>query len=731
MSKFNYDKIMPRYSVIAFLLTLVAVLVLARAGYIMTAKKSYWMAVAKRVRQDSVRTQPTRGNILACDGQLLASSLPEFKIYMDFKQLHDAGTDSLWHVKLDSISQGLHRIFPEQSAAKFKAVLMKGYNSRRTSGPHKGERLRNYEIWPKRIDYNTYSQVCELPVFRLSRLKSGFHVEELNARENPYGSLAKRTIGDVLLTEENGRSARYGLELSYDSLLKGSYGIVSRQKVLGKFLSITDTPPINGSDIVTTIDVGMQDLAERALENKLKEIDGSVGVAIVMEVGTGDIKAIVNLEKCQDGTFREIQSHAVSDLLEPGSVFKTASVMTALEDGVCDTSFQIPTGNGIWHIYGRDMKDSHWRSGGYGTISLGRAMEVSSNIGVSYVIDKFYHNDPAKFVRGIYRTGIDGTGVKIPIVGHASPIIRMPKKNKRGEWLNWSNTALPWMSIGYETLIPPIYTLTFYNAIANNGRMMQPRFVKSAIKDGDTIATFPPQVVKGKEHICSDRTLHIVQDLLRRVVTNGTGKKACSPNYWVCGKTGTAMIASNGNYKGTAHSLLSFAGWFGQKDRPYYSCIVCIQKYGLPAYGWMSSEVFRDIADGIMAKYVRYDVSDARDPNSQMIPDVKAGNILSADYVLSTLGIATYSNYPFKMDETQPVWGVADRRRGSVKLIKEGTEKPHVMPDVHGMGARDAVFLAESSGVKCIIQGRGKVTAQSIAPGAKVGRGQKCILTLQ
>ena len=159
MSKFNYSKIMPRYSVIAFLLTLVAVLVLARAGYIMTAKKDYWMAVAKRVRQDSVRTQPTRGNILACDGQLLASSLPEFKIYMDFKQLHDAGTDSLWNVKLDSICLGLHRIFPEQSAAKFKAVLMKGYHGRRKSGPHKGERLRNYEIWPKRIDYNTYSKV--------------------------------------------------------------------------------------------------------------------------------------------------------------------------------------------------------------------------------------------------------------------------------------------------------------------------------------------------------------------------------------------------------------------------------------------------------------------------------------------------------------------------------------------------------------------------------------------
>lgn len=730
MSKFNNKKIIPRYNLLAWLLTFLAIGVLTKAGYIMTAKKSYWMKVASRVRQDSVRTQPTRGNILSCDGQLLASSLPEFRIFMDFKQLHDAGNDSLWHANLDKICQGLHRIFPSQSAQKFKAELTRGYNKRRDKGPHKGERLRHWAIWPKRIDYNTYSQVCELPVFNLPTLKSGFHCEELNARENPYGSLAKRTIGDVMLTDEGGRSARYGLELSYDSLLKGAYGTVTRQKVLGKYLSITDRAPINGCDIVTTIDVGMQDLAERALVNQLQKIDGSVGVAIVMDVPTGDIKAIVNMEKCEDGKFREIQSHAVSDLLEPGSVFKTASVMTAIEDGVCDTSFQIPTGDGIWHIYGRDMKDSHWRTGGYGTISLGRAVELSSNIGVSYVIDKFYHNDPAKFVRGIYRTGINGAGVKIPIVGHASPVIRMPKKNKRGEWVNWSNTALPWMSIGYETLIPPIYTLTFYNAIANNGRMMQPRFVQSAIKDGDTIASFPPQVVSGKEHIASEKTLRIMQDLLHRVVMNGTGKKAYSPNYWVCGKTGTAMIASNGNYRGKAHSLLSFAGWFGQKDRPYYSCIVCIQKYGLPAYGWMSSEVFKEIADGIMAKYVKYDVRAARDPKSRMIPDVKAGNILSADFVLSALGISAYSNYPLKESMTQPVWGIAESRKGSVKLIEKKGNARHIMPSVIGMGARDAVFLAETSGVKCVIKGRGKVTAQSIEPGKKIRKGQKCVLTL-
>lgn len=730
MSKFNYDKIMPRYSVIAFMLTLLAIVVVAKAGYIMTARKDYWMKVADRVKQDSVKVDPSRGNILSSDGELLASSLPEFKIHMDFKQLHDAGNDTLWNAKLDSICMGLNEIFPEKSAAEFKAYLTEGFNKRISEGRHKGERTRYWPIWPKRIDYNTYSRVKTLPVFRLSKLKSGFGEDEFDSREKPYGTLAWRTVGDMYQGLNHGRTPRCGLELSYDSLLRGTQGLVHRRKVLNKFLNITDTPPVNGCDIVTTIDVGMQDLAERSVLKKLKEIDGNVGVAIVMEVKTGDVKAIVNMEKCVDGEYREIKNHAVSDLMEPGSVFKTASVMTALEDGVCDTTFQIPTGNGIWHVYGRDMKDSHWRTGGFGTISLGRAMEVSSNIGVSYMADKFYYNDPQKFVRGIYRTGINDPNIKIPIVGHAVPHIRMPQKYPNGQWKNWSKTALLWMSIGYETQIPPIYTLTFYNAIANGGKMMQPRFVKATIKNGGEVTTFAPEVVKGREQIASPKTIKIMQELLHRVVVNGTGKKANSPNFYVCGKTGTAMIASNGSYKGQANHLLSFAGWFGDEGKPYYSCIVCIQKTGLPAFGWMSGEVFKEIAEGIMAKYVRYDITDARDADYQPIPDVKSGNVLSADYVLSALGIPAKANFATRTENAKPVWGMAERQRGCVRLLRRSAPAANAMPDVHGMGARDAVFVIESRGLKCVVKGRGKVTAQSIGPGTTIRKGQKCIITL-
>ncbi|WP_276943727.1 penicillin-binding transpeptidase domain-containing protein, partial [Hallella colorans] len=454
MSKFDYNKIMPRYSAIAVLMTLVAIAVVGKAAYVMTAKRDYWLKVANRVKKDSVEVIPTRGNILSCDGQLLASSLPEFKIYMDFKPLKDTGTDSLWEAKIDSICMGLNHIFPERSAAEFKATLEKG----------RREEKRHWPIWPNRIDYNTFSQVKQLPVLNLSKNKSGFHWEELNARERPYGTLAGRTVGDMYAAMNGGRTPRCGLELSYDSLLRGTTGIKHRRKVLNRYLDIVDTPPIAGADIVTTIDVSMQDLAERAVIDELKEINGNVGVAIVMEVKTGDVKAIVNMEKCVDGEYREIKNHAVSDLLEPGSVFKPVSIMTALEDGMCDTNKVVDTGGGIWPMYGREMKDHNWRRGGYGTMTLPKTLKVSSNIGVSRIIDEYYHANPEKFVRGVYRSGITAD-LHIPIVGATHGKVRMPKKNKRGEWVNWSNTALPWMSIGYESQIPPISTLTFYNAI--------------------------------------------------------------------------------------------------------------------------------------------------------------------------------------------------------------------------------------------------------------------------
>lgn len=720
MSKFDYKNVMPRYSALAILMTVVAIAVLGKAIYIMTAKHDFWMAVADRVKVDSLEVKPQRGNILSTNGELMASSLPEYKLYIDFKAIRDSENDTLWMEKEDSICKGLAAIFPGKTAAEFRKHLEEG----------RSKQSRHWAIWPRRVDYNTYAQVRELPVLRLSPIRGGFHVEAYDARQRPYGTLASRTVGDLYGAKD---LPRYGLELSYDSLLRGTNGIVHKRKVLNKYLKIMDTPPVDGYDIVTTIDVGMQDLAERALiqELKKKEVNGNVGVAIVMEVATGDIKAIVNMEKCADGEYREIKNHAVSDLLEPGSVFKAVSILVALDDGVVDTTYRVDTGNGQWPMYGRVMKDHNWHRGGYGMMTLPRTLEVSSNIGVSRIIDDHYREHPEKFVEGVHRTGI-ADDLHIPLVGSSPAIVRYPKKNKRGQYTNWYKTTLPWMSIGYETQVPPISTLTFYNAIANGGKMMRPRFVKQVIKDGEVIKEFPPVVQR--EQIAKPATIKIMQTILTHVVSQGLGRKAGSTSFAVAGKTGTAQISqgASGYRAGGTHYLLSFAGFF-PADNPRYSCIVCIQKYGLPASGGgMSGVVFHDIAEGIMAQSLKVDVRDARDPMSVMMPDVKNGNMTAAGYVLSHLGIKTNTNWGGSYADGNPYWGHATKQGNScVNLYKARQTGPRTVPDVTGMGARDAVFLLEKRGLIVRLYGRGRVTKQSIEPGKPARKGQICELHLE
>ena len=716
--QFDRNSIIPRYKLVAFIIMGIGLLILGKALYIATVKRDYWMQVASRLKKDSVDVKPIRGNILSCDGRLMASSLPEYKLYMDFVAGGEK-KDSLWTKKVDSICIGLHEIFPEKSAAEFKQHREQG----------RKEKSQNWAIWPKRVSYNVYAQVKKLPVFNLPPYKGGFHVQSFNARQRPFGSLAQRTVGDMFGAKD---TARCGLELSFDSILRGRMGLISRQKVMNKYLSIVMREPVDGADIVTTIDVNMQDLAERALIRELKkeEVNGDVGVAIVMEVKTGDVKAIVNMSKGADGEYHESKNSAVSDLLEPGSVFKTASIMVALDDGVVDTTYSVDTGNGIWEMYGAKMRDHNWHKGGYQVLTLPQTLERSSNIGISRIIDKYYSKNPEKFVQGIDRLGLR-TDLQLPLVGAAAPRIRMPKKNERGQYVNWSKTALPWMSIGYETQIPPISTLTFYNAIANNGVMVRPRFVKSVMKDGEVIREFPTEVIKPS--ICKEKTLREIQTILEHVVSQGLGKKAGSKLFKVAGKTGTAQISKGtGGYKsGRMNYLLSFAGYF-PADNPRYSCIVCIQKSGLPASGGgMSGVVFHEIAEGIMAQDVKLDITDARDSISILIPDVKNGNLLAADYVLSHLGISSNKWWNGSYANGNPIWGSVGHNGKNVQLAKLPVYNERHVPNVMGMGARDAVDLLESRGVKVRIEGRGKVVSQSLPAGHEIKKGEVCSLKME
>ena len=705
MSKFKSDKVMPRYFAIAVVLTLIGFAVVGKAMYIMTAKKDYWTQVADRLKRDSVSVRPSRGNILSCDGQLMASSIPEYKVYMDFQagrddSIHAHKQDSIWEEKIDTICEGLSQIFPSKTAAEFKTHLMEGKKRVLKNGK---EGARHYPIWPRRIDYNTFCEVRKLPIFKEPIYKGGFHWEEFNARRRPFGSLAQRTVGDMYGAKD---SAKYGLELSYDSILRGKTGLMHRRKILSKYLDIPVLLPEDGADIVTTIDVGMQDLAERAMIEELKEINGEMGVAILMEVKTGDIKAIVNMSRGSDGEYHEAVNNAISYRCEPGSVFKTASFLVALDDGVVDTSFVIHTGSGVMNMHGRDMKDHNWRRGGYQDINVARALEVSSNIGVSYVIDKFYGSNPKKYVEGLYRVGIH-EDLKIPLVGYHTPMIRIPDTKTTDRAKYWSKTTLPWMSIGYETQIAPINTVAFYNAIANNGKMMQPRFVKQIVKNGEVIKEFEPVVLK--ERIAKPQAIKTMQTILEHVVSQGLGRRAGSKSFKVAGKTGTAQIADQygGYHSGITRYWLSFAGYFPADD-PRYTCIVCLKKSGLPASGGgMSGLVFHHISEGVMAQNLKLDVNDARDTLSIMVPDVKGGDLLAANYVLNQLGVKTNTN---KSDIS--------------------TQKG-VIPNVIGMGARDAVYQLESRGVKVKLRGRGKVKSQSIYAGTSVKQGMVCELNME
>lgn len=703
----NKKSIMTRYSLITLVMALTGVIIIIKAGITMFAERDYWQAVADRFKKENVIVKPNRGNIISSDGKLMASSLPEYQIYMDF-QAGGEKKDTMMINHMDEICEGLHKIFPDKSAKEFKQHLLKG----------RKKKSRNYLIYPKRVSYIQYKEAKRLPVFNLTKYKGGFHELAFNQRKQPFGSLATRTLGRVFAAKD---SAVNGLELSFDSILKGRNGITHRQKVMNKYLNITDVPPVDGCDIITTIDVGMQDIAEKALVDKLKEIDANVGVALLMEVSTGEVKAIVNMTKCSDGVYREIKNNAISDMMEPGSVFKTAALMVGLEDGVISPDDGVDTGNGVMMMHGRPMKDHNWRRGGYQYLTLPQILMYSSNIGVSYLIDKHYFDNPDKFVDGIYRIGINEP-LHLQIPGEGTPNIRRPKDGR------WSKTALAWMSIGYETQIPPMNVLTFYNAIANNGVMVRPKFVKAIARNGEILKEYPTEIMNPA--ICSPKTLKIIQDMLEMVVSKGLGKSAGSKQFHVSGKTGTAQVSqgAKGYKSGQVNYLLSFAGYF-PSETPQYSCMVAIQKSGTPASSGWSAQVFSKIAERVYAKNLTDNLANAIDSNSVVIPNVKTGDVNKSKYILDALKIQNQPQFTLAKSD-KPIWGSAQVSPNAVILSHRDILRDFV-PSVIGMGAKDAVYLLESKGLRVNLSGVGKVHSQSVSQGTLVRKGQTIGLILK
>lgn len=710
---------MTRYFFVILIMSLIGIAIVIKGALIMFAERDYWQKVADRFVSENVTVTPNRGNILSTDGKLMASSLPEYRLYMDYmwydsnerrRKEGQERKDSIFRSNLDTICQGLHRIFPDRSEAAFKKHLLAGRNDAKRRG--------HWLIYPKRVTHNQYKAVQQLPFF--NKRWSGLHVDTINRRKKPFGSLASRTLGGIYSD-----TAKNGIELGFDSLLRGEPGIARRQKVMNRFLNIQEKAPVDGYDIVSTIDVEMQDICEKALTDKLKELEAVFGVAILMEVKTGEVKAIVNLDRANDGEYYEMKNHAINDLLEPGSTFKTASIMVALEDGKITPHTKVNTGKGIMRMYGCNMKDHNWHHGGYGEIDVTRIMEVSSNIGVSYLIDKHYKDNPQRFVDGLKRMSLDQP-LQLQIPGEEKPNIKGPKDRdrKRGEY--FSKTSLPWMSIGYETQLPPLNTLTFYNAIANNGVMVRPKFVKAVAKDGNIIEEYPTEVINPK--ICSEQTLEQIHDILHKVVSQGLGKHAGNKQFSVSGKTGTAQISQGGGYKkGRTQYLVSFCGYF-PSENPQYSCIVAIKKVGTPASGGlMAGSVFGKIAERVYAKKIYFDMQNAIDSTSNVVPAVKKGEIGEAVYVLDDLEVPYDGE--FILQKKKKSWGNTHSNTSTVTLQEKETSEG--VPNVVGMGAKDAVYLLESKGLHVHVSGVGRVKKQSIAAGSHIVKGQTISLTMQ
>lgn len=717
--KFEKKYITGRFASIVIGAVLICLLIVWRATYTATVERDKWLAVGQISISDTLIVKPNRGNILSADGQLMASSLPDYKVYVDFlsgiekkdsvslagdtikvfvpEQL--AKKDSMWMENMDTICSGLARICTRYTAEEYKAHLIEGLQRRK----------RYWEVCPHVVlNYIQFHEIIKLPVFNLpNRNRSGLTYEERNNRNKPFGSLAKRTLGEMYGAKD---SARSGLELAYDSLLRGIPGKEHHKKVLSKYLSIIDQEPVDGYDLVSTLDVSMQDICESALREKLTELEASMGVVVLMEVKTGDVKAIVNLQRYDDGNYYEARNYALASLMEPGSTFKTASIMVGIDDGYIKVDDWVETGGGICPMYGALMKDHNWHRGGYGTIDVPHVLMYSSNVGVSKLIDKHYHNQPEKFVEGLRRIGI-GAPLGLPFNGAADPRIRTPHKDHTGGYRmsdNWSATALPWMSIGYETQIPPISTVSFYNAIANGGKMVRPRFVKGIERNGELVEEFPVEVIK--KQICKPSTLKDIQTILQRVVCDkeGLGKKAGNPYFHVSGKTGTAQVSNGGGYKGGLNEhLVSFCGYYPSED-PKYTCIVAIRhSYYVASGGGQAGVVFSKIAQRVYSKNVTTNLKLAQDTTAVFIPNVKASYNDASTKVLKELGIN-------------------ERKQNAAPTNYNKT----AVPDVTGLGARDAVYELSTRGLKVHTKGRGTVVSQSIAAGTQLVKGETITIQL-
>ena len=622
-----------------------------------------------------------RGNILADDGSLLAISMPLYNVYLDMGVVDDVLFDS----NVAELSQGLHSLFRDRSSNDYEQFLRikKKENNRYV-------RLR------LKVNYNQLLALKKLPILSLDQNIGGLIAEQRPHRETPFGELARRTIG------ENREVNPVGVERAYDPILSGIDGIHLKRKIAqGVWIpeySESNTIPKAGKDVMTTINIDMQDVAEKSLERTLVSENADWGCVVLMEVKTGNVKVIANLRKDSLDRVSEYFNYAIAEHVAPGSTFKLASIIAGLEDGKFEVTDLVDLNKGRAEYYDRVMIDSPHN---LNKVSIKKAFIISSNVGISKIINDNYKQDPSAFTDRIYKMGLS-TPLELELPYPEA--LSMPIPNKKG----WSGVTLPWMSTGYEMALTPLHLLTFYNAIANQGKMMRPIFTTSIVNKGREIIRKKPEVIDPS--ICSRSTIDKVIPLLIGVVEEGTAKNIKSEKYKIAGKTGTTVL----NYAGRRVDeekmyQASFAGFF-PAENPKYSCIVVINNpknsevYG----GKVAAPIFKELADKVFALDM-----DIHDPihstvNSiEIPPEVKQGETAKVDFILQDLGILNMQNEGLIL--------VLNSMENDLKVGK--------MPDLLGMNLQDVLYFLEKYGFQVEVSGSGSVVRQSIKIGEYIREG--------
>lgn len=699
--------IFSRVYLIYGMVCLFAMIIIGQAVNLQVIQGEKWRNKEESLTRKFREIEAVRGNIYASDGSLLATSIPKYEVRFD--AYTDALTDKYFNEHVDSLAFELSKLFPEKSQSEY----LKSLKSAR-------KKKARYHLIRRNVKFTDLKVLKEFPIFRRGKYKGGFITVQQNKRVRPFNVLAARTIG-----YDREGSKPVGLEGAYSKELSGVKGEMWMQKIAGGVWMPIDEnggrEPEDGSDVYTTIDVNIQDVAYSALLSQLETHQADHGCVALMEVSTGDIKAIANLKRNRDGSYYESYNYVVGESTEPGSTFKLASLMAAFEDGFLGLDDIEDTENGVTKFYDHVMRDSH--TGGYGKISIKESFVKSSNVAISKAINRVYAANPQGFVDRLYKMGLNKK-LGIEIAGEGSPLI----KSTDDEY--WSGVSLPLMSIGYEVQMTPLQILTFYNAVANDGKMVKPRFVTEIRQSGKLVKEFGIEVINNS--ICSKKTIKMAKEMLEGVVEEGTARNLKNSRYKVAGKTGTAQIANSKDgykgkgYEGKVSHQGSFVGYF-PADNPKYTCIVVVNAPSKNVYygNLVAGPIFKEVADKVYASSIQiHDELDVKDHLAQSrIPYAKDGSFDDLAKIYTELNIKTSS------ESESPEWVKVATGRDVVKIHKKKVA-PIYVADVVGMSIKDALYILENQGLRVSFSGNGVVKKQSISPDQKIIKGNKIILEL-